>query len=190
MPLTDLLGRMNPDNVKLHADDDIRQSMSRFGYIEPVTLDERTGRLVSGHGRVENLEVRRVGGESPPDGIVTNGDGKWMVPVGRGWSSRSDDEARAAMVAINFLVPRGGWDNERLARQLDELRNGPGLDGIGVSSSEVDRMLAELAVPDFSPADIGDQHRLDRTRFHLVCNNCGSPVDPATASRIDVDRTP
>ena len=41
--------------------DQLGGSISRFGYVEPIILDDRTGRMVAGHGRRETLLKMRVG---------------------------------------------------------------------------------------------------------------------------------
>ena len=57
--------------------------MGRFGYVAPMILDERTGRLVAGHCRLESLKRAKSAGKAPPKRVrVENGD--WLVPVVRG----------------------------------------------------------------------------------------------------------
>lgn len=157
LPLDDLLARMDPRNPKDHADADIRKSMGRFGYTEPVFLDERTGRLVAGHGRLENLDKARQKGKSAPDGILDDADRGWLVPTNRGWSSRSDEEAGAYLVAANQLTIKGGWKPDPLATILSELRALPdGLEGLAMTPSEVTDILAAYGpVPDLD--DLGGQ---------------------------------
>lgn len=110
-----------PRNPKLHDIDGIRASMTELGYIEPVILDERTGKLISGHGRVETLTAAREAGLEPPDGIIVTPRGVWQVPVVRGWGSLDDASAETALVALNRYVERGGWDNEALTTILADL---------------------------------------------------------------------
>lgn len=50
LPLGQLKG--NPKNPKTHALEIITASIERFGFADAVVVDERTGQLVSGHGRV------------------------------------------------------------------------------------------------------------------------------------------
>jgi hypothetical protein len=53
-------------NPKNHADDVLDESLERFGYTEQVMVDERTGKLVAGHGRrALVLRARAKGGEPP-----------------------------------------------------------------------------------------------------------------------------
>lgn len=151
----------HPDNPKAHADDEIAASVERFGYTEPMMVDERTGFLVVGHGRREQVIARRDRGEEPPDGVIVV-DGEWRVPVIRGWASKDDTEARAYLIASNNLPPAGGWIEGPLATLLDELRTeDPALlAGTGFSADHVDRFLASIAAANAAkPADaatIGD----------------------------------
>lgn len=139
VPIDDLPD--DPRNPKAHADADIDASMDRFGYTEPVMIDERTGMLVSGHGRKARLVARRNRGERPPDGIEVDEQGRWTVLVARGWRSRSDAEAGAYLIAANQLTTKGGWSNDPLTDLLVELSDGPGLDGTGFTSTDLDDLL-------------------------------------------------
>jgi hypothetical protein len=108
-------------NPKRHNAGGVSKSIARFGYIEPVVLDERTGRLVAGHGRMEALMTARDAGETPPDGIRLDKNGAWLLPVLRGWESNSDAEAEAYLLASNRLVELGGWDQAELDASLAAL---------------------------------------------------------------------
>ncbi len=131
-------------NPKNHDDDALDASIDRFGYTEPTLLDERTGRLVAGHGRLERLLARQAAGDDPPDGIVATRDG-WKIPVVRGWSSKNDREAEAYLIASNRLVETGGWDLGDLSDLLADVADSTGvLDGIGFDTADLNRMLDDL----------------------------------------------
>lgn len=102
-------------NPKVHDTAGIRASISRHGYVEPIVMDERTSRLVAGHGRLDDFEARKAAGESPPEGVRLGDEGEWEIPVWRGWASASDADAEAYLVGSNELAGRGGWDQKRLA---------------------------------------------------------------------------
>lgn len=192
------LGEVVParKNPKLHALADIAESVARFGYIEPVVIDERTGRLLSGHGRLDTLAAGEAAGIDPPDGILVDDDGLWLVPVVRGWRSRNEREAKAALVAVNELTTRGGWDVPELVTMLADIAdNAPaGLEGVGFTSRDLAGMLADLNPDDglnpgadtdprpkpvdpvTSPGDVWElgDHRLV----------CGSALDPHVYARL------
>lgn len=141
LPLDDL--QPNPANPKDHVIEGIDGAMGRFGYIEPISIDERTGYLISGHGRRLSLLARRDAGTEPPEGVEVGDDGRWLVPVNRGWSSKDDGEARAALVALNRWVERGGWKRDELTDILESLSTSDdGLFGVGFESGDLNVMLA------------------------------------------------
>lgn len=145
-----------PRNPKGHDLADLKSSVERFGYVEPIVLDERTGRLVAGHGRVEYLLAAQEMDEKAPEGLQTDKKGRWLVPVLRGWASRSDAEAEAFLVASNRITEKGGWDTDILAELIAELAEGPGLEGTGFSPEELADLIAQLNPP--SLEDLHDEH--------------------------------
>ena len=143
MPLNAITGAEK--NPKRHANEDIGKSIGRFGYVEPCVLDERTHRLVAGHGRVQALRVAKKAGEKPPQGVEER-DGEWFVPVLRGWASRSDTEAQAYLVASNHLTTKGGWENAGLLEMLQSLEKQAALDGTGYGPEDLDALLKSVAL--------------------------------------------
>lgn len=135
-----------PRNAKAHDEARIAASLGRFGYIEPMVLDERTGRLVAGHGRLAELRARHARGEQAPDGITIRADKMWMAPVVRGWRSRSDEEADAAAIALNRVGEAGGWNRDVLAEVLAELQQGDAdlAEATGFTAGQLDDLMAEL----------------------------------------------
>lgn len=133
-----------PQNPKAHDGTVLAASLGRFGYVEPIVRDERTGRLVSGHGRLESLRTWRDAGRKAPEGVRVS-KGRWLLPVVAGWASRDDQEADAALVALNRIGERGGWKRDVLAQLLTALsEDGPGLDGVGFDTADLDDLMASL----------------------------------------------
>lgn len=142
-------------NPKTHDIDLIQGSIGRFGYVDPLIMDERTGQLVAGHGRLESLRARRDAGDNAPDGITSDSTGSWLVPVLRGWSSRSDADASAYLIADNRLSERGGWDHEALAELLDSIGDPDLVDIAGWDPAELNELLGDTS-GDGDDADSGD----------------------------------
>lgn len=139
LPLEDL--KPDPRNPKAHASEVIDESISRFGYVEPVVIDERTGFIISGHGRSEVLRQMENRGEVPPDGLRVSESGEWLAPVLRGWASRSDSEAAATLIALNRTTELGGWVDDALLELLDDLGNvEDGFAGVGFDESDVEAL--------------------------------------------------
>lgn len=126
-----------PGNPKKHDAGGMDESLERFGFTDPLMIDERTGKLVEGHGRLEALQRRKKLGKEPPANIAVKGK-DWMVPVIRGVSFKTDSEAEAYILAANRLVEAGGWDDEKTGAMLESLRQiDGGLLGTGFSADDV-----------------------------------------------------
>lgn len=134
-----------PRNPKLHDDAGISTSIDQFGYVDPMIVDERTGRLVSGHGRQTNLAELETTGKQPPEGIIVDDEGRWLAPVVRGWSSRDDDQAAAYVIATNRLTESGGWERVELTEILGALADVDMLDVTGFHDDDLAAMLDDLA---------------------------------------------
>jgi len=140
-------------NPKLHDIIHLRQLISRFGYTTPGLLDDRTGRLIVGHGRREALLAMRADGETPPRGIGITDENQWLVPVITGWSSTSDAEAAAYLVGDNQATINGGWNNEELQHLIDEIEK---VDPTLVEMTGVDLDALNDLIKANEPPDLDD----------------------------------
>lgn len=141
-------------NPRTHDLATVRASIDRLGFLEPVLLDERTGRLIAGHGRLELLAEAEAADLAPPGGIDTDSVGRWMLPVIHGWASKDDDEAAAALVALNDADRGSGWDTQAFADLLGSLSD---LTGTGWAAPDLDDLLASLQEADpGAPITAGD----------------------------------
>ncbi|KQR40770.1 hypothetical protein [Deinococcus sp. Leaf326] len=119
MALSDLLRW--PGNPKEHAESAIAASIERFGMRDPVSIDETSGRLIAGHGRLTVLERAHAAGSPAPQFVQVRADGAWLIPVTRGGSFTDEAEASAYLVAHNRTGELGGWDDTLLAEFLKPL---------------------------------------------------------------------
>ena len=175
-------------NPRRHNLDALRESVTRFGFTSPPEIDERTGRLVSGHGRVQLLQIEQGAGDDVPDGILVDHDGTWMVPVLRGWASKDDTEADAYLIAHNRQAELGGWDDRGLADFLGGLRETPSaLLGLGYTAHEVDDLFHRLAPPPSLDDLAGDHGDPDPTDLWPVIRIQVSPAvrDAWLAARVE-----
>lgn len=139
VPLIDVKG--NPRNPKDHDLGGIHASIRRWSLTGGVLLDERTGLLAAGHGRIEVLRQMEAAGGDPPDGIVADPARGWLLPIQRGWASKDDDEAIAYVVADNRIGEIGGWDEALLAAALEPLAKADKLEGVGFDMSDVQDLV-------------------------------------------------
>lgn len=133
-----------PRNPKEHDIGAIHASVQRFGFVSPIVVDEASGRIVAGHGRLDLLLTMKKNGEQPPPRIKVRDDGDWMVPVVRGIAFASEREAEAYLIADNQATILGGWNDadlyEMLARQASE----GALLGTGFDADDVDDLMKRL----------------------------------------------
>lgn len=139
---------MNPAvrNPREHHIEALVASLRRYGFTAPIELDERTGRMVAGHGRREAVMLMWQNGEPPPAGVHIDDDGEWLVPVLRGWSSRNDTEAEAYIIASNKLTEAGGWINRTLAEMLEDVvtADAPLQETLGMDFEDIDALIARI----------------------------------------------
>lgn len=140
-----------PNNPKEHHIQGVQASIDRFGYIAPMIIDDRTGTLVVGHGRLESLKARRDAGQTPPDGIQLSPDGQWLAPVIRGWGSRSDADAAAYLVADNRYTELGGWDHQALTDLLEEINDPELVELTGWDPADLEEILEGIDDEDDTP---------------------------------------
>lgn len=119
--------RAYPGNARVHPAEQVEQiaaSIRRFGFTNPVLVDER-GELIAGHGRLEAAE--RVGLDRVP-AIVLDG--------------LSDEQRRAYVLADNKIAENAGWDEAMLAGELRWLQEAEfDLSLTGFSDEEIAELL-------------------------------------------------
>jgi len=140
------------NNPKDHDLGVIYQSINRFGFTNPIMLNESTGKLLAGHGRLQALKLIKDANEPVPDRIVEE-DGRWMVPVIKGINIDNPAEAQAYLLADNRLTELGGWKNIDLIESLNEIMEKTGdLDGTGYDLEDIDTILRDLERDSFGDA--------------------------------------
>jgi hypothetical protein len=133
-----------PRNPKDHDHKEIQKSFYRFGFIKPVLVDEGTGQLVAGHGRLDTLKILKDHSKQPPRGVQVVDDDTWLIPVLRGVTVENPAEAEAFLLADNRLSEIGGWNQDLLAEMLGEIVDVDGaLEGIGFNVPDVMTMVAD-----------------------------------------------
>ena len=165
-------------NAKNHPEAQVGQiaaSIEEWGFTVPVLIDE-DGMIIAGHGRV--LAARKLRLSEIPS--IT----------AKGWS---EAKKRAYVLADNKLTENGGWDNEMLALELNDLLEEDfDVDLTGFAEAEVNSLLDDLIradgpadgeddipeVPEVAVSQPGDLWFLGNHR--LLCGN--------STSRDDVER--
>jgi DNA modification methylase len=172
-----------PRNPKRHDVDTLRASFQRWGFVEPMVRDDRTGRLVAGHGRLEVLTALRLGGKPPPARVKVRDDGEWLVPILVGASFSSELEAEGYLLASNRLVELGGWDDAGVLEILTAQRDaGLELTGTGYTEDDADELMRE-ALRAAGGGSSGGTDTLDEERFDLPAQPRSVPGEVYTLGR-------
>lgn len=132
------------NNPKDHDAQAIARSVKRFGYLEPVVVNETTGHVLAGHGRIEALQGMKAMGKDAPKGIVAEGE-KWLVPTF--YADVDEKDEYAAAIALNKIVELGGWREDVLVGILANYaaRDESALLATGYDKADVDMLLAMQA---------------------------------------------
>lgn len=103
----------------------LARSMERYGCVEPIVWNERTGNVVGGHQR---LKILIASGAQEVDVSVVD---------------LSPEDEKALNIALNKIS--GEWDSEKLSEVLQELSQGFDVTLTGFDLTEVDRMLSSFS---------------------------------------------
>lgn len=145
MPLAALKPALR--NPKEHDLPSIVASLRRYGIVgDACVIDERTGRLLGGHGRNKALIQMRAQGDPMPGGVELGDDGDWWIPVSRGLATRNDDEADALIITLNRLSEAGGWHMVTLAQMIEDViaADAPLLETMGFTDEAIDNVIARV----------------------------------------------
>lgn len=155
IPLTDLAPA--PGNPKKHETERIIESISTHGFVDQPVADERTSTILGGHGRREALIEMQARGEPLPAGLLLDEDGGWLVPVQRGWSSRSDAEAKALTIKLNKIGADGGWNPRPFAAYLEDIVTADAelYDSLAIAEDELESLLRQVD-PETLPGAINE----------------------------------
>jgi hypothetical protein len=132
--LLDAKAGYNPRRISAHDADRLRASLERFGVVEPIVWNRRSGTVVGGHQRIDAAAALQL--EELPVCVVD------LDPA----------EERVLNVALNRIA--GDWDHEALSRMLQDLAVDQTdlLDLTGFEGYELEPLLAA----DWRPPDVDE----------------------------------
>jgi hypothetical protein len=129
--------KYNPRKISDQALESLKQSIERFGFVDPVIVNDRTGVLVGGHQRLK--AAKALGLDSVP-----------VVGV-----NLDEGEEKALNVALNKIS--GEWDLDLLRGVLEDVQSsGLNLSLTGFSELEIDSLLSDATPIDYKILDDSD----------------------------------
>lgn len=151
------------NNARLHPKEQIekiKNSITEFGFITPVIIDENNTILV-GHGRTQ--AAKELGLTELPYRRITN---------------LTDEQKRAYILADNKLSDIAEWDDELLQMELESISldmTAFGFEDFNIDFEETEIVEDEIPEPPKEPkAKKGDLYKLGRHRLL-----CGDSTDAA-----------
>lgn len=105
----------NPRRISVPAQRGLRKSLETFGDLSGIVWNKKTGNLVAGHQRVEQL---KAAGAKVKDGAVALGDRRFPVRVVE-WSARRE---KAANLAANHQALQGEFVPDLMPNLVDASR--------------------------------------------------------------------
>lgn len=145
------------ENPKDHDLGVLYESMKRFGFTDPIMLNEASGKLLAGHGRLQALKLFKDRGEKAPDRIQVEKDIEddtiedWFIPVIKGINIENSADAQAYLIADNRITEIGGWKPMELIESLNEVIEETGnLDGTGYDLDDIETILRDIERDSFS----------------------------------------
>lgn len=176
LPLSEIVEA--DSNPKDHDIGQIYQSIKRFGFTQPIMINENTGKLLAGHGRLQTLQQMKQAGEKTPNRIKEKDD-EWLVPVLKGISFEDDMEAQAYLIADNRLTELGGWNTGELVETLQDLiEGGLDLDGVGYDFDDLESMVNQIDDTGIFDVDVLPDADDEETSVKIVVGRYRFSIEP------------
>jgi len=156
----------NPRTISEGALSGLGASIDRFGLVQPIIVNERTGRVVGGHQRLKVLESR---GETETDVILVD------LP---------EDEEKALNVALNSGAISGQWTPAALPLLADIALELPELSAdllLPVLAGDLEKLLGSFDVgdgqwPETPARDASDVRQITFTVSHTQADVVGRAI--------------
>lgn len=134
-------------NPRVISDDDynkLSESITEFGFVDPIIINLKNNRIIGGHQRYNVLVEEYFGRDDDKLICIPLGDIGWVFPSD---NLVIEDEAheKALNVALNKIS--GQWDNEKLHNLLVDLEvDDFDLDLTGFKEYEIDKLKCDADV--------------------------------------------
>lgn len=167
--------------------EDIKSAIARFGMVQNLVWNSKTGNLIAGHQRLR-VGIREFGWKQAPCVVVD-------LP---------EEREKQLNILLN-KVGEGNWSTAKLSDLLAELALNPQIEltDLGFDESEIETLLKTPTPktkrdPDDAPPPPKNPRTKPGDRYHIISANghpehfliCGSALDPDTWERLLQGQTP
>lgn len=130
----------------------IKTSIEKFGHVQPVVWNKRTGNIVGGH---QSIRVLTDMGYQEVDCVIVD--------------MAAEDE-KALNIALNKIA--GRWDMEKLSKVMEELVDEGLAAFTGYEEREIERMMEDI-INDIQELGEIDTDEYSEESFEHKCPRCG-----------------
>lgn len=127
-------------NAKVHGQEQVNKiadSIREFGFLSPLLIDKDYN-IIAGHGRV--MAAKSLGMKTVPAVYI---------------EGLNEIQRRAYILADNKLTELGGWDDQLVSLELDDLKaSGFDIDLTGFSIDDI--IISEESSPEFTEEQLDD----------------------------------
>lgn len=173
--LADLISRVWKQNPKRHALVELRESLGKFGYGQPILIDDTSGQIVDGHGVLAALLIAQEDGEAVPSRVHVQDDGEWVISCVH--ITLDAEQARAYSLSASRTIELGGWDDGLLLKVLTELQEQDALAGTGSHAEDITALQAkvsgEMPASFTQVPEPDDDPTQPKTGKQVKCPHCG-----------------
>lgn len=147
--------KYNPRQITDQELSGLKESIRKFGFVEPVIVNKRTNTLVGGHQRTKAAELLGID----------------KIPVT--FVDLDESEEKALNVALNAHTIQGKFDTEILSTLLEDIK----LDLPDLHAAFNFEQLGKDLKIDFDPEKIPENSEIDTDNFgndlEHTCPKCG-----------------
>ena len=141
MPLSMLKpAAYNPRRITDYAKAGLRNAIEKFGMVQQIVWNERTGNVVGGHQRLDALTAI---GEDTAEVVVVD---------------LSEQDEKILNLSLNNPETQGTWDDEKLQEMITKM-NADGVDALIMEDARLGELLKQFSA---TTAEILDE--IDETR--------------------------
>lgn len=148
--LESLSERVWDKNPKKYNTPAIFDSLGKYGYADPIIIDDASGQIVGGQGVLAVLLMAHAAQEPAPKHIQIGSDGQWLIPCLH--IRLKEGEAPAYSVARNRTQELGGWDEALLVDILKEIQETDPMGLLGTGFTDTDLNVLQQKVGGELPA--------------------------------------
>ncbi|MFC3833487.1 hypothetical protein [Deinococcus rufus] len=170
--LADLAARAWDRNPRRHDLEALGASLGKFGYAQPILIDDTSGRIVAGHGVLASLLLAQEDGHTPPLRVTVQG-AEWSVAAIH--FRLAEGEADGYSIADTRTRELGGWHDDLLLAVLQDLAElDPTLAGTGFTAEDLTVLQQKIggALP-ASFTEVPDPTDPTRSLRTVTCPHCG-----------------